>query len=69
MYLGTGHAEHGADMNIRGGQAGFLRSLVDGQYLAWPDYVGMLGCFRLGRVWVKGVIMFRWLRLLLGFIV
>ena len=40
MYLGTGHPEHGADMNIRGGQAGFLQSLVDGQYLAWPDYVG-----------------------------
>jgi len=40
MYLGTGHPEHGADMNIRGGQSGFLRSLDDGQYLAWPDYVG-----------------------------
>lgn len=40
MYLGTGHPEHGADMNIRGGQAGFMRSLADGQFLAWPDYVG-----------------------------
>ena len=30
MYLGTGHPEHGADMNIRGGQAGFMRSLADG---------------------------------------
>lgn len=27
-------------MNIRGGQAGFMRSLADGQFLAWPDYVG-----------------------------
>jgi len=43
MYLGTGHPEHGADMNIRGGQAGFMRSLADGQFLAWPDYVGKLG--------------------------
>ena len=43
MYLGTGHPEHGADMNIRGGQAGFMRSLAEGQFLAWPDYVGKLG--------------------------
>ncbi len=40
MYLGTGHKEFGADMNIRGGQKGFMRSLAFGRFLAWPDYVG-----------------------------
>ena len=47
MYLGTGHPEHGADMN--GGQAGFMRSLADGQFLAWPDYVGKLGVVTVAR--------------------
>ena len=40
MYLGTGHKDFGADMNIRGGQKGFMRSLAEGRFLAWPDYVG-----------------------------
>lgn len=43
MYLGTGHKDFGADMNIRGGQKGFMRSLAEGRFLAWPDYVGHLG--------------------------
>jgi len=40
MYLATGHKDQGADMNVRGGQPGFVKALGQGRYIAWPDYVG-----------------------------
>mmetsp|Transcript_6467 Transcript_6467/g.14894 ORF Transcript_6467/g.14894 Transcript_6467/m.14894 type:complete len:616 (-) Transcript_6467:287-2134(-) len=49
MYLGTGTAEHGADMNIRGGSPGFVRVLKDGR-ICWPDYTGNGFYMSLGNV-------------------
>ena len=35
--------DQGADMNVRGGQPGFVKALGQGRYIAWPDYVGTPG--------------------------
>jgi len=49
IYLGTGTAEHGADMNIRGGSPGFVRVMKDGS-ICWPDYMGNGFYMSLGNV-------------------
>eukprot|EP00438_Fugacium_kawagutii_P025222 Skav235375 [mRNA] locus=scaffold6992:46428:48257:- [translate_table: standard] len=50
MYFGTGTAEHGADMNIRGGTPGFVRVLNNGSSICWPDYMGNGFYMSLGNV-------------------
>jgi len=50
MYFGTGTAEHGADMNIRGGSPGFARVLHSGSTICWPDYTGNGFYMSLGNV-------------------
>ena len=39
FFIGSRHAERGADASHRGGNAGFVR-VVDASRLAWPDYSG-----------------------------
>jgi uncharacterized protein len=39
FFLGSRHAERGADASHRGGNPGFVR-VVDESRLAWPDYSG-----------------------------
>jgi predicted pyridoxine 5'-phosphate oxidase superfamily flavin-nucleotide-binding protein len=39
FFIGTRHAERGADASHRGGNPGFVR-VVDGSRLSWPDYSG-----------------------------
>ena len=50
MYFGTGTAEHGADMNIRGGSPGFVRVVHGGSTICWPDYTGNGFYMSLGNV-------------------
>ena len=50
MYFGTGTADHGADMNIRGGSPGFVRVLHGGSSICWPDYTGNGFYMSLGNV-------------------
>ena len=50
MYFGTGTAEHGADMNLRGGSPGFVRVLHGGSTICWPDYTGNGFYMSLGNV-------------------
>ena len=39
FFVGSRHAERGADASHRGGNPGFVR-VVDASHLSWPDYSG-----------------------------